>query len=95
MFGVKQFTAIINAPQAAILAVGAGIPHMAVGGEAGQTHRWDTRMRFTLCSDARVVDETAAAAFVGHLRMLLENPDFLLADGGSLSGDDRAAAWGY
>lgn len=75
MFGIEQFNAIVNPPQAGILAVG-GIKDEAVvrDGElvAGKT------MRVTLSCDHRVVDGADAAAFLRDLRELLENPAALM-----------------
>ncbi len=71
MFGVEEFTAIINPPDACILAVG-GIKQTAVvkNGElvAGNV------MKVTLSSDHRVVDGALAAAFLKTLKGLLEDP---------------------
>ena len=75
MFGVEAFTAIINPPQSAILAVG-GIDH-EVWLDAGVA-RERAVMRLTLTSDHRVIDGAQAARFLGTLRELLENPAGLL-----------------
>lgn len=76
MFGVSEFSAIINPPQGAILAVG-GIfdaPVVRKGMiEAGK------RMRVTLSCDHRVIDGVAGALFLKRLRELLENPALLVA----------------
>ncbi|MDA3960201.1 MAG: dihydrolipoamide acetyltransferase family protein, partial [Planctomycetota bacterium] len=75
MFGIEEFNAIINPPQAAILAVG-GIKDepLVDRGElvAGKT------MRLTLSADHRAVDGAVAAAFIKDLRELLENPAALM-----------------
>jgi pyruvate dehydrogenase E2 component (dihydrolipoamide acetyltransferase) len=75
MYGIEEFNAIVNPPQAAILAVG-GMKDEAVvrDGElvAGKT------MRVTLSCDHRVVDGADAAAFVKELRELLETPSSLM-----------------
>jgi pyruvate dehydrogenase E2 component (dihydrolipoamide acetyltransferase) len=72
MFGVSEFTAIINPPESAILAVGAvlRVPVVAEDGSLRAGHR----MRVTLSSDHRVVDGAMAAQFLGEVRRLLENP---------------------
>jgi pyruvate dehydrogenase E2 component (dihydrolipoamide acetyltransferase) len=71
MHGVTRFDAIINAPQVAILAVGAvsSRPIMRAGAVvAGEI------ATLTLSADHRVVDGAVGAAFLGTLRALLENP---------------------
>jgi pyruvate dehydrogenase E2 component (dihydrolipoyllysine-residue acetyltransferase) len=72
MFGVTEFTAIINPPESAILAVGA-VQNVAVVGEDGAL-RAGHRMKVTLSADHRVVDGAMAAQFLGEVRRLLENP---------------------
>ena len=76
MFGITHFTAIINPPQAAILALGGSrpvldpateTPHMAMCG--------------TLCADARVVDDSVAARFMEAFRAVLEEPMLMLSQG--------------
>ncbi len=71
MYGVDEFTAIINPPEAAILAVG-GIVEKPVA-EDGQI-KIGKRMRMTLSSDHRVVDGALAAKFMQTLKSILENP---------------------
>lgn len=75
MFGIDQFTAIINPPEAGILAVG-GIEAKAVvvGGDV-QVRR---RMRVTMSCDHRVIDGAAGARFLQTLRRLVENPLLLV-----------------
>jgi pyruvate dehydrogenase E2 component (dihydrolipoamide acetyltransferase) len=72
MFGVEQFTAVINPPEAAILAVGAALAE-PVATEDGQVvvHR---RMRLTLSIDHRALDGATGARFLGRLKDLLEHP---------------------
>lgn len=69
MFGVDDFTAIINPPEAAILAVG-GLKEtvVAINGMIGVK----PMMTVTLCSDHRVVDGALAAQFLGALKQYLE-----------------------
>jgi len=71
MFGVKHFTAIINPPEACILAVG-GIEEVPViqGGSVVPGRR----MSMTLSSDHRVVDGAEAAKFLREVKSLLERP---------------------
>lgn len=72
MFGLSRFTAIINPPQVAILAVGAIEPRVvAVEGEAMAVR---PAMSLTLSADHRAVDGAAAARFLQRLRELLESP---------------------
>ncbi len=74
MMGIDEFSAVINPPEGAILAVGAVVEKpVAVDGriEIG------TRCRMTLSSDHRVVDGATGAKFLQTLRQILENPVFL------------------
>ncbi len=76
MFGVEDFTAIINPPDACILAVG-GIKQTAVVSEDGQLEVGNV-MKVTLSSDHRAVDGALAAAFLRTLKQMLENPYMML-----------------
>lgn len=71
MFGIEEFTAIINPPNACILAVGTirEVPVVKDGEVAP-----GKRMKVTLSSDHRIVDGATAARFLGTLRNILENP---------------------
>jgi len=71
MFGIEQFTAIINPPEAGILAVGAVEPRPVVVDGAATIRR---RMRVTMSCDHRVVDGATGARFLQTLRQLIENP---------------------
>jgi pyruvate dehydrogenase E2 component (dihydrolipoamide acetyltransferase) len=71
MFDVDDFTAIINPPEAAILAVGTIVDKPVV--EDG-TIKIGKRMRMTLSSDHRVIDGALAAQFMQTLKKILENP---------------------
>ena len=75
-YGIEQFCAIVNPPQAAILAVGAIVKKPVVNSrdeiEIGH------RMSITLSGDHRVVDGAVAAEYMGALRKLLESPALLL-----------------
>ena len=75
MFGIDQFTAIINPPEAGILAVG-GIEAKPVVVD-GQV-RVRRRMRVTMSCDHRVIDGAAGARFLQTLRRLIENPLLLV-----------------
>jgi pyruvate dehydrogenase E2 component (dihydrolipoamide acetyltransferase) len=71
MFDVSAFTAIINPPESAILAVGAVQKVPVVAEDAVRVGH---RMKVTLSSDHRVVDGALAAQFLAEVRRLLENP---------------------
>ncbi len=72
-FGVDSFTAIINQPDSAILAIGQ-IKDQAVVIDGGIQVR--PMMKLTLSSDHRVIDGAVAAQFMGRLKTLLETADF-------------------
>ncbi len=76
MYGIEQFTALINPPQGAILAVGAALPEpTAVDGAVEIRHR----MRYTLSADHRIIDGALAAQFLAELTELLEHPLNIIA----------------
>ncbi|HEY8477195.1 MAG TPA: 2-oxo acid dehydrogenase subunit E2, partial [Chloroflexota bacterium] len=75
MFGIDEFLAIINPPQAAILAVGAAEPRAVV--RDGEIVVRDV-MRLTISADHRVTDGAEAARFLGEVRRLIERPMALL-----------------
>jgi pyruvate dehydrogenase E2 component (dihydrolipoamide acetyltransferase) len=71
MFGIDQFTAIINPPEAGILAVGAiEDKAVVVNGEV----KVAKRMRVTMSCDHRVIDGALGAKFLQTLRKLVESP---------------------
>jgi len=75
MMGVDRFSAIINPPNAAILAVGATVTKPVVKGDrivVGQ------RLSLTLSCDHRVIDGAVGAHFLAALREVLEKPALLL-----------------
>jgi len=74
--GVKQFTAIINAPQACILAVGGADVKVVPDGKGGFTTK--SVMVVSLSSDHRVVDGMIAAQFLKSFKKYMENPLLLL-----------------
>jgi len=71
MFGIDQFTAIINPPEVGILAIGA-LEEKPVVVDGELAHR--KRMRVTMSCDHRVVDGALGARFLQTLRRLIENP---------------------
>ncbi|MCE9587849.1 MAG: 2-oxo acid dehydrogenase subunit E2 [Verrucomicrobia bacterium] len=75
-YGIEQFCAIVNPPQAAILAIGTIVKKPVVNSrdeiEIGH------RMSITLSGDHRVVDGAVAAEYMTALRKLLESPALLL-----------------
>jgi pyruvate dehydrogenase E2 component (dihydrolipoamide acetyltransferase) len=76
MLGVARFTAVINPPQAAILAVGAANPRPVVGADGTITTR--RVMELTISADHRIVYGADAADFLGTVRKRLERPAGLL-----------------
>lgn len=75
MLGIDEFTAIINPPEAAILAVGAVEDKPVVVGGAIEIRK---RMRVTMSCDHRVIDGALGAQFLQTLRRLIENPLMLV-----------------
>jgi len=71
MYGVTEFNAVINPPEAAILAVGAAAPTPVVTDGAVTT---TTTLRLNLTVDHRVLDGATAAAFLRDIVRLLEEP---------------------
>ncbi|HEV8344501.1 MAG TPA: dihydrolipoamide acetyltransferase family protein [Candidatus Binatia bacterium] len=71
MFGVDNFVAIINPPQAAILAVGQVAPRVVPDGQKVAIR---SMMTMTLSADHRMTDGAIAAKFLGGVKKLLENP---------------------
>lgn len=71
MFGIHEFTAIINPPEAGILAVG-GIQDTPVAVDGQVVVR--PRMRVTMSCDHRVIDGAQGSRFLATLRMMLEEP---------------------
>ncbi|QED38820.1 pyruvate dehydrogenase complex dihydrolipoamide acetyltransferase [Antarcticibacterium arcticum] len=76
MFGITEFTSIINQPNSAILSVGAIVEKPVV--KNGQVVVGNT-MKVTLACDHRTVDGATGAAFLQTLKMYLENPVTMLA----------------
>jgi len=74
MFGIEEFTAIINPPEGAILAVGAMAPKPVV--KDGSIVVRQT-MRVTMSCDHRVIDGATGAQFLQTFKQILENPLYL------------------
>lgn len=75
MFGVREFSAVINPPQAAILAVGAGEKRPVVRGDALAIA---TVMSVTLSADHRIVDGAVGAKWLQSFKQAIENPVTML-----------------
>ena len=76
MFGIEEFTAVINPPEAAILAVGAAMDKVVVeNGEMVVRNR----MRVTLSCDHRVIDGATGSQFLQTLKRYLEDPMMMIA----------------
>ena len=75
MFGIDQFTAIINPPEAGILAIGTIEEKPVVAGGAVAVR---PRLRVTMSCDHRVIDGAVGARFLQTLRRMLENPLMLV-----------------
>ena len=75
MFGIESFTAIINPPEAAILAVGK-INDVYMKIDDAMVQR--PMMNITICADHRIVDGVAAAKFLAELKSTIENPYLLI-----------------
>jgi pyruvate dehydrogenase E2 component (dihydrolipoamide acetyltransferase) len=74
MFGIDQFDAIINPPQGAILAVGAGTRQPI---EIGNALAFATIVEMSLSCDHRAIDGAVGAAFMRTLKGLIEEPALL------------------
>jgi len=74
MFGVSHFTAIINPPQAAILAVGS--TSATIAPSTTDERGWEVKqiMKATLSADHRVVDGAVGARWMSAFKSYLENP---------------------
>jgi pyruvate dehydrogenase E2 component (dihydrolipoamide acetyltransferase) len=76
MFGIEEFTAVLNPPEAAILAIGASVDKVvAVDGEM----QIRPRMRVTLTCDHRVIDGATGAEFLRTFKSYLEDPMLMIA----------------
>jgi pyruvate dehydrogenase E2 component (dihydrolipoamide acetyltransferase) len=75
MYGIREFSAIINPPEVAILAVGTAEPRAVVRGGAVVAR---TMMTLTISADHRAVDGAVAAEFLQTLKAMLEEPGMML-----------------
>ena len=75
MFGIDQFTAIINPPEVSILAIGTAQDVVVPGPDGFVVQK---RLRVTMSCDHRAVDGAVGAAFLQTLRRLIENPLMLV-----------------
>lgn len=80
MFGIENFTAIINPPESGILAVSSTKDEVVVEVDGQDNKHMVIRpiMNITLSVDHRIIDGLLAAQFVGEVKKLLENPLSLL-----------------
>jgi pyruvate dehydrogenase E2 component (dihydrolipoamide acetyltransferase) len=72
MLDIEQFTAVINPPEAGIIAIGAIVPRPVVGADGAITVR--RRLKLTMSCDHRVIDGATGAQFLQTLKQMLENP---------------------
>ncbi len=75
MFGIDEFTAVINPPEGAILAVGAMTPKPVVRDNQVVVRQM---MHVTMSCDHRVIDGATGAKFLQTFKRILENPLFLV-----------------
>jgi pyruvate dehydrogenase E2 component (dihydrolipoamide acetyltransferase) len=75
MFGIDEFTAVINPPEGAILAIGAMSPKPVVRDNEVVVRQL---MRVTMSCDHRVIDGATGAKFLQTFKKILENPLFLV-----------------
>ncbi len=71
MFDIDQFTAVINPPEAGIVAIGSIVPKAVPEGDRVVVRR---RLRLTMSCDHRVIDGATGAVFLRTLKQMLENP---------------------
>ena len=71
MFDIDQFTAVINPPEAGIVAIGSIVAKAVPDGDRVVVRR---RLRLTMSCDHRVIDGATGAAFLKTLKQMLENP---------------------
>jgi len=77
MFGIEEFTAVINPPEGAILAVGAMAPKPVVKDDRVEVRQ---TMRVTMSCDHRAIDGATGAKFLQTFKQIMENPIYLFLD---------------
>ncbi|NUR20785.1 MAG: 2-oxo acid dehydrogenase subunit E2, partial [Gemmatimonadaceae bacterium] len=75
MFGIDQFTAIINPPEVGIIAIGAAEDKPVIVGDEIEVRK---KLRLTMSCDHRAVDGAVGARFLQTLKRMLENPLMLV-----------------
>ena len=75
MFGIESFTAIINPPESAILAVGKMVDTPV---RSGDDIVFRPMIQLTASADHRIVDGVGVARFLDELKLTLENPYLLI-----------------
>jgi pyruvate dehydrogenase E2 component (dihydrolipoamide acetyltransferase) len=75
MFGIDEFTAVINPPEGGILAIGAVTPKPVVRDNEIVIRQI---MRITMSCDHRVIDGATGAKFLQTVKKILENPLYLV-----------------
>ncbi|KAK3594828.1 hypothetical protein CHS0354_002878 [Potamilus streckersoni] len=78
MYGIKSFSAVINPPQACILAVGSAEKQLVVDESSDKGYRQATMMSVTLSCDHRVVDGAVGAQWLAEFKKLIEKPETML-----------------
>ena len=69
---IEHFTAVINPPEAGIIAIGSIVPTPVAGAAGNVTVR--RRLKLTMSCDHRVIDGATGAQFLQTLKQMLENP---------------------
>jgi pyruvate dehydrogenase E2 component (dihydrolipoamide acetyltransferase) len=78
MFGIKNFSAIVNPPQACILAVGGAEQRLVPDEHNEKGYRIATVMSVTISCDHRVIDGAVGAQWLAQFKKFLEKPDMML-----------------
>ena len=78
MFGIKSFSAVINPPQACILAVGGADKRLVVDEDSDKGYSSANMMSVTLSCDHRVVDGAVGAQWLAEFRKYIERPETML-----------------